>query len=208
MSDKKYIHALLYLFVFILTLLLLAEGTVIPIHSFKPVGLAITISILLYGLFEKWVWKWRLFHPWFVSTPNISGTWKGQLISNWINPETNQLIPAIEAYLIIRQTLHSIQVKLVTSQSSSDLIGGRLKKKGDSTYQITGVYINTAKLSYREKSPIHFGGILLEVQENSILMLEGHYWTDRKTGGEMFFKEHKNIICASFEDAKNIFNKY
>ena len=43
----------------------------------------ISINVVLWTLFIKWGWKLRIFYPWLVPFPNISGTWVGELKSNW-----------------------------------------------------------------------------------------------------------------------------
>lgn len=53
----------------------------------------------------------------------------------------------------------------------------------------------------REISPIHYGGLLLGIEGNPPCYLEGHYWTDRKTKGELRFKKLSRKIFENFTQA-------
>lgn len=206
MANQKYIHTLIWILAIVWAVLLIINGFDITLEFFKPISTVTGIGILIIGLFERWIWEWRWLHPWFVSVPNIAGTWQGQIISDWIDEANMQKKPPIEAYIIIRQTFSSIQVKLVTQESSSELIDGKLFKN-NGIVRLTGVYMNISKQAYRDKSPIHYGGIFLEICENDSVILEGYYWTDRKSRGDLYFKNKVKSICSNFEDCKKIFSK-
>ena len=102
--------------------LLLIDGVTVTAHWFRPFSSVVgTMVVLLLG-FEKWGWRWKVLHPWFVSQPNIQGTWKGELTSLWTDPATRKGRDPIEVYLVIKQTLSSIRVRLITKESQSDCL--------------------------------------------------------------------------------------
>lgn len=204
MPNKKYLSVLLWFFAIVLALFLIYQGYIIDIVFFRAINLAIGATILGLPLFENLLWKFQIFRPWPISIPNLSGTWEGEIISNWVEPDSPQKFPAIKAYLIIRQTFSTIHVTLVTQQSSSNLLSGKLYPKDD-VYQLVGIYMNISKQSYRQKSPIHYGGLLLNIYEKDVMVLEGSYWTDRCSDGEIKFSRRIKKVCSNFENCESNF---
>jgi len=164
-------------FVIIWTGLLILSGESVSIQWFKLYPTLSGISFILICIFNKWIWKLPRLYPHIISTPNLQGTWKGYIKSSWLNPDTDETIPPIEAYLAITQTFFSIQVRLMTTESNSDLITGKLYRNTQdiSIISIAGIYRNTPKALRREINPIHHGGIIIQVQGNSDFTLEGEY---------------------------------
>src|SRR3954470_8222553 len=64
-----------------------------------------------------------LLHEWFVKRPVIDGTWKLQLRSNWKDPATQNTIPPIEGYMVVRQTFSTLSMRLLTAKSHSEVVG-------------------------------------------------------------------------------------
>jgi len=167
---------------------------------FEPFSNVTGVLVLLLAFFDKWAWHWKIFYPWLVSTPYLEGTWKGKIRSNWVSPETEQLIDTIDAYLIVRQKFSTIHARLITKESSSELLTGELVKNPDETWQIVGAYRNTPRISIRERSPIHHGAIMLQAKGQPPTGLDGQYWTDRSTQGEITFSEYNK---KKFHDYKS-----
>lgn len=207
MFEKKHVQTLLWFLFIVYAFVLLGNGFGTFDTIFKPISIIVSFGIGIIELFERWFWKCKLLHPWFVSVPNISGAWKGLLISNYINPKTGQKIDSIEIYFIIHQTFSTIKVKQVTVESTSHTIGTGLSKINEAFY-LVGTYQNIPKLTNRGKSSIHHGAFNLEVCVNKeIIILEGSYWTDRNTQGEIRFMEHTKTICSTFDNCEKNFNE-
>jgi hypothetical protein len=81
-------------------------------------------------------------------------------------------------------------------------VGAEIRKAEDGTYRVTGVYRNEPKLSVRERSPIHYGALVLDVLGDPAKDLAGHYWTDRSTRGELHSTGRQVVVAASFEEAR------
>lgn len=171
-------------------ILLILKGTSLSIKLFDPFSTVTGVLVVILGFFDKWAWRWKIFYPWLVSTPYLQGTWKGQLISDWLDPETKQPIAPIEAYLVIKQSFSSLHANLLTKESSSELLSGEVVKNADGTWSVVGIYRNTPKLLIRDRSPMHHGGIILRVKGKSPVGLEGQFWTDRGTKGELYLSGH------------------
>lgn len=181
--------------------LLLLDGVAVSLSWLRPFSGVLGAVVLVLLLFDGWGWRFRFLHPWFVSTPNVRGTWKGEVTSTWNNANPEQSNGPIEAYLVIRQTFSMISIRLITKESSSELLAGSIVRCNDGTYEVAGTYRNTPKLLVRERSPIHHGGLLLRVQGDPPASLEGEYWTDRATKGELRFKARSGKLFDGFESA-------
>jgi hypothetical protein len=147
----------------------------------------ITISIIVWIVFIKWAWKWKLFYPWLVQTPNLSGKWEGVLKSNW---DGGKLEP-IPTEMTITQSFLHIQIKIKTGESRSYSVGASFDIDEERGYQqLFYSYINTPKAGVRNRSEIHYGTTLLHFEGRDVDTLEGEYWTSRETTGEIKIKKH------------------
>ena len=131
---------------------------------FGYAGEAISAAVILSGLYEKFLWR---LNP-FESTPKLKKRYVGKLKSGYDHIER-------DASLEIKQTLLSVQSKSL-SASIDDILG---------EMQLTYCYLNTPKSEYRDRSEIHYGTATLTIANPQIL--EGQYYTDRKTNGDMLF---------------------
>ena len=137
-----------------------------------------TISVFAL-LFVSFAWKWKVFRGWLVPFPNISGKWKGYLESSYGG--ASKRIP-IE--LSIRQTFLHIQIKLSTKESKSNSIAAVFNIDDDRNIkQICYTYRNEPKAKFQERSPIHYGSVILDIDAND--KMSGIYWTGRKTIGDI-----------------------
>lgn len=181
--------------------LLVFNGVHVSAQLAKPFSLVLGILLVLLDIFDRWLWRWPLLHSWFVSRPNLQGTWKGQILPSGIDLESGHFHRAIDGYLVIRQTYSSISIRLLTQESSSELLAGNIVKESDGMVTVFGTYRNTPRLKARDGSPIHFGGLLLHVQGVPASILDGQYWTDRSTRGELHFDRRDKILVHTFEEA-------
>lgn len=163
------------------------------------------VPALLVGawLFERYLWRWAPLHPRVVHTPVIRGTWRGELASLWINPQTGEQ-PAVKTiYLAIEQTLTTVSVRLHSDESSSEQISGIVSvRKATDERVVIWTYVNTPRIALRERSRPHYGGALLTTFGDPPGRLEGEYWTDRQSKGSLSLRGHSPDIADSFEHAQ------
>jgi len=181
--------------------MLVAEGVSLPNGFFRPATTVLGAVVLLIGAFDKWLWRLRIVHPWFVAAPNLQGTWKGEVLSTWADPTTGKPLPPIESYLAIRQSFSTIRVRLITRDSTSDLLVGNLTRLQEGGFSIVGTFLNVPRILVRNTSPIHRGSLVLNVRNNTRPVLEGDYWTDRLTCGELHFTARSFKLFENFEQA-------
>jgi hypothetical protein len=200
MDLGRYIKAILYLAVGVWAVVLFFTGQPITSSFFRPVSTVTTIVVLAVMVFELWLWKLPFLHDWLVKRPVIDGTWKAELRSNWKDTDGIGIVP-IEGYVVIRQSLQSLSIRLLTPESSSKLVGTEIVCSVDGLYCVSGVYRNEPRFQVRERSPIHYGAVWLEVIEAPSKMLKGHYWTDRNTAGELVLSERQGKTFQDFNSA-------
>jgi len=187
--------------VIILFVMLVLDGVQVTTGLFKPCGGVVTVLTLLLLAFDKWLWCFRILHPWFVDRPYLKGTWKGVFVSSYIDPATQKPVPPIEAYLVIRQTYSVIHLRLITKESASESLANNIPKGEDGVYSVASVYRNTPQLVVRDRSPIHHGALLIRVEGDPAVSLTGEYWTDRMTRGELRFMEKSETMYFDFAAA-------
>jgi len=181
---------------------------VFPFRFLKPFGIVVgTIGGITWG-FSRYAWAWSIFRGWYVDRPDLRGTWRVILHSDWVNPDTGRTIDSIPAYMVIRQTLIKLSVRLITAESTSRSIAYSLTKEQDDIYRLATVYRNEPKVSLQGvRSEIHHGAFWLEVLGQVPEKMQGHYWTDRKTKGEMFCTDRRPLNCNTFEMAEAEFSE-
>jgi len=66
-----------------------------PLHKslsigsiFDSLGKIVFIITVIGVLFNKYLWKLKIFQRWLVYIPNLNGTWTGHIESDYINKET------------------------------------------------------------------------------------------------------------------------
>ncbi|WP_353207359.1 hypothetical protein [Sphingorhabdus sp.] len=205
MLSRIHLSAILLLAAGIWGLMLVIEGVAISGTWFRPFSTVVGVLLLLLVGFDLWAWRLRFLQGWFVPRPDIRGTWRVELKSNWKDPATNSASPRpICAYLVVRQTYSTLSIRMITLESTSELVSAEIRRAGDGLYKVAGVYRNEPRLSVRDISPIHYGAIVLDVQGDPVKSLTGHYWTDRNTRGELGSVSHHPAMASSFDDAQSL----
>ena len=161
----------------------------------------VTIDLVLYSIFTKWLWKLKIFQYWLVPFPDLQGTWEGFIFSNWENPDGTGKIKRIPAILTIKQSFSSISCKVKTSESTSFSYAEGFKIDEErQVRQLVYSYTNKPKLSLSERSAVHEGTIILDIILEREKKLKGEYWTSRKTTGEVVFKFREKKLLEDIPD--------
>jgi hypothetical protein len=112
----NYVKAIIYTSAAVWAVILLAGGQQLSSAQLRPLSTATSVVVLLSIAFELWLWKLRFLHGWLVKRPVIDGTWRAEIQSNWKN-EAGESIPPIEGYVVIRQSLINMSLRLMTKES-------------------------------------------------------------------------------------------
>jgi hypothetical protein len=195
-------------------IVLLVAGTYIVAYAvqdlptgelLKPLGAATSVVSLFVLALDHYLWR----VPWIgrkiTKRPDVRGTWKGTLSSHWIDPATDKRIdPDPEVYLVVRQTFWRVSANLITRESKSCSTTATIDDDGCGQYQLTALYRNTPRAAVRHRSEVHHGAFKLDISGQPVGWLEGYYWTDRNTMGELEFDERFTEAVESFADAQQL----
>lgn len=207
MTAERYIKAIIYLTVTAWMIVLYLNHEAIKSTWLQPISIVTAIVLTVVMAFDLWLWKLPFLHSWFVKRPVIDGTWKAELRSNWKDPATGTGIDPIHAYAVIRQTFSTLSLRLLTAESSSELVGTEIVCSADGLYCVSGVYRNEPRFQVRDQSAIHYGAVWLTVIDEPSQKIAGHYWTDRGTAGEMLLTNRRKKTFQSFQTAQAHFAK-
>ena len=153
------------------------------------VSTTISINIIIWMIFIGWAWRLKIFYPWLVPFPNLSGEWVGTIKSNWKEKE----LDPIPIEVSIKQNFFNVQVRIKTKESRSYSIGASFDIDNERGFQqLFYTYLNTPKAGVREESVIHYGSTILNFDGFKVTKMEGEYWTDRETTGEITLTK-KNV---------------
>jgi len=180
---------------------LIVQGQHVPLDYLKAFSYAVTGVSFGLLMWEQWLWSWWVFRPWLTTRPDLRGTWKGILVSSWVDPVTRLGRGEIEVYLVIRQTYSALDVRLLTAESSSISLSASIIEEGQGVYTLAVTYRSTPRILLRQRSPISHGGALLSVRGAPAHQMDGEYWTDRNTKGELRFAALSDSQFHDFDEA-------
>jgi hypothetical protein len=142
------------------------------------ISMSVTVIGLISVVFSKWLWKFKFFSGWLVLVPDLNGIWRGTIRSTWKGN-----VDPIATSLSIKQSLFSISCVIKTKESKSQSITcDFVMDEKNQMKQLTYTYLNVPKAIYKDRSQIHYGSTILDIEDNR---LTGDYWTDRKTTGRI-----------------------
>ncbi len=207
MISQLYLTPIAFIIGSILLIMLIIDGVNVQVSWLRHITTTASILLLILAAFDRWLWKSPLLNGWFAKRPDINGTWKVIIQTNWVNPKTQQVLGPITGYMAVRQTFSTLSMRLMTGESNSKLRADKIVESNDGTFQIVGVFINQPLLHLRgNRSEIHNGALILDIRGIPPQSLDGHYWTDRNTRGTMSFVAKEKKIFSTFDEANAAFS--
>jgi len=186
------IKAFVYIFLFISGALwvLIAVATKVDLSKILDFLLILpkvaAIDLVLIAIFTKWAWRMKIFQGWLVPFPNLNGTWAGTIETTWVNPETGENPGPIPAILSIKQSFGGISCVMRTSEMTSYSYAEEFRlEKENQIRQLAYSYTSKPNPSVTDRSAAHEGTIIFEIIGTSANKMKGHYWTARKSTGEI-----------------------
>lgn len=151
-----------------------------------PIGPAVTVSAVALFLFDRYLWRAPGVRH-LTGRPLLRGTWHGSLTTNWVDPQTGKVKPPDDnIVLVVRQRYWSLTVRMLTAESRSASLQASLIRDPDGVHRVVYLYDNTPRPEVRLRSQIHYGASVLTAPKRAEEEgLEGSYFTDRETAGEM-----------------------
>jgi hypothetical protein len=163
----------------------------------KPAGIVMAAVVLILLAFDRWGWK--LLPASITKRPNLHGTWKAELHYEWPEGTPTQTKPC---YLTIRQTYSTVTVDMHFDISDSESRSADIVPR-NGQYSLWWSYWSAAKTLHRENNPPHRGGAQLVISLKPSLRLEGDYWTERKTHGQLVATQRFKHLYDDFESAES-----
>lgn len=177
--------------------LLVAEGVAVSLTWLKPISFVVGALMALLSAFNLWLWRFSFFRGWLVKRPVLAGTWRASIRTTWVDPTIGTTPGPIAGFMVIRQTYADLRMRLVTAESSSVVLSADVTRAEDGLFTICGVYRNDPRMVVRAKSAIHYGAIVLAVAGDPPTSLRGHYWTDRRSAGDIALDDR---LTRTFDD--------
>lgn len=166
-------------------------------ETLSVIGTLTAISWACWILFKNWLWKLSIFQGWLVYIPNLNGGWRGEMKSNWINPETKKGIAPIPTTAIIKQNLTNITIDFETNEmESQSIVAAITSDPHRRSAEISYIYQSVPGADVRNRSPLHYGAAKLKVKRKNgkQLVLTGEYWTGRNTTGKILLSRTDSTV--------------
>lgn len=175
---SKFVSKYMWVTIIVFCIRCLISGTTIITEFslydlYGYIGESIAFSTVLMFLYEKKLWR---YNPW-EDTPKLKNRYEGTFVSTYDGVER-------EGILEINQTLLSISITFMSGESKSKSITASIDKIQDE-WQLTYCYLNVPDANVRQKSAMHYGTAMLNIDKPE--ELKGQYFSDRKTTGDMKF---------------------
>jgi len=208
--ERLHITIFLALAALVWWIMLLLQKTPVTWAHVQPFFAVVATLVGLGLLLDLVLWRTKFLHGWFVRRPDLRGTWRVELQSSYIKPESGERVPMIVCYMGIEQTLSKLNMHLMTPESESWLIADNIRFSANGKgYQVIGVYTNEPNIHLRDNriSEIHQGAFVLETHGDGLrpVTLTAKYWTDRKSIGTMNFTSRVKQVYTRFTDASRAF---
>ena len=174
--DKKitdFLKKCLYVGIIIFTV----RWVLFPIDSvYDFLGAAsevISITVLIMGVYCSVLWKYNPMEK----TPKIAGSYTGVIEYN-----IDGVFEKKDTTVIIKQTLLSTKVQIVTNEITSNTITSDLIQENNQ-YVLYYTYLTSPKSKYSKKNPMQYGTCRLLIDSKDRLF--GTYWTSRQGMGDL-----------------------
>ncbi len=167
----------------------------------KILPTVVSIDLAIFGLFATWGWKWCLFRGWLVHFANLNGTWIGHVKSDWIDPSTRKTVSLIPVMLTIKQTFLSISCVALTAEMKSRSYAESFVIDEERQLKALAYFATKNTIpSIRHRNTPHDTAVFLEIIEKPKRKLEGRYWTEKHTTGELHFSFHCKKLLEKLPD--------
>ena len=167
-------------------------------------ALSVFAATLILNLWEWFAWHLKLSQKQRVVPRDIRGTWKGRLTSYWEDPETGQRPAPKTVYLTVRQTATTVTLVFFTDEAKSYSTLCRVRTN-IAIPAVEYLYEGRPDSRVEDRSRAHLGAAVLDIVGRPASKLQGHYWTDRNSRGELLFDSRNKNIADDYDGAAAFF---
>lgn len=154
-----------------------------PELGWSIAGFALTVFFAFRWLFEKWLWRWKIFAG-LLNVPDLSGAWSGELESVTIGRVHHNVVT-------IKHQVDRLQYESRRQEhngrivSSERTIACTVRRSSESQrVELVLAYANVAGLERDEFGYDHEGCAILDLLgeggPRETWILQGKYWTNKK----------------------------
>ena len=159
------------------------------------------IELVIAAAFAKWGWRHRIFRGWLVPFPDLTGTWIGEIRSDY-KPDTGKHLSPIPVMLTITQSFFQVSCVMHTGEMKSrTYLEGFQVDYERQLKQLSYIYTSKPDLPHSDRSSPHDGAAVFDItNDGETRRLKGRYWTERKTTGEIDLTFSTTDILDRFPD--------
>jgi len=206
MTQRSHIQIVVFFCSVAWGVMLISRGVAVSWDLCNCFGTVVAVATAGYFGFERWGWRWKCVQH-FAQMPDLNGTWRVILQSDFIRPGETEPIGPITAFMAVTQTHSTLSMRQMTQESESVLLASKVIRAEDGRYEVAAVYQNTPEQVLRDRSAMHYGAFLLKVRLDDTVTVDGEYWTGRKTRGQMRFVERRRTLYQSWASASKAFGE-
>lgn len=168
-------------------------------------SVAVLAATGVLALWDYWLWRLPLVQRMPGVPRNLRGTWQGTLTSFWVDPATGASPAPKTVFLVVQQTASAVTVKLLTDESRSTSVLSAVTA-ADGGWTLAYLFVNRPGLQVEHRSRMHHGSTVLDVAGTPVTRLQGRYWTDRDSKGELEFTRRHPRLADDFVAASGYFS--
>jgi hypothetical protein len=139
-----------------------------------------------------------LLQGWLVPFPDLQGTWQGEIRTTGKDLHGDPNGTPIPVILVIKQDYSSLSCTMHTITSESRSTAAQLSHDLDGTIRMAYNYTNRPKAVVRDQIPMHDGAAILRLVLHPKRCLEGEYWTNRRSIGDISVKFRSRLLLEEF----------
>lgn len=144
--------------------------------GFGFLGQTVTITLIIMGIYEQWLWKYNPFEK----IPNINGQYLGDIEYTY-----NGIAGKKKISIVIKQSLLSTSVRITTNEITSSSITSSIVFENEE-YVLYYNYLTNPKSKFIKENPIQYGTCRIILKSKT--ELHGTYWTKQQTIGDIYLK--------------------
>lgn len=200
-TSRGTVQVIISIAVLVWAIMLILQGVDLDFGLLRPYSVAVGVTVIALNVYDKWLWRIPLLRHLPKRPPNLSGTWRGIIDSEYQDPKTGEVVPPIKAFMVVEQTASTISIRQLTSESRSHSLTASLEKNAG-MWVASFTYMNEPQLRHQRRSPMHMGAVVLNIHGSPPTSIEGQYWTSRDSKGELRFDRKSKKVHTKFEEAE------
>lgn len=198
MPSSIWIKIVIALFAALVLALSVATGGSLDTNFIRWVGIGSSAVVLAIVAYDRWLWRWPLIRKiaeWTRHPPLLHGTWQGTV--RFPGVQHGALGDPVETYLVIDQTYSRIEVTSLLERGSTHALAATVTAPDRNRRILWTVY--------EGEEEGHRGATRLKIIGSPPTEIQGIYWTNRDTRGELSYTRRVETRYETFIQAREGF---